>query len=161
MTDYFEEIKAYLISDKVRPRKELHKLLKDIGYIPEDDFYILERNDEVMPWQTEELLTLDIKLGDAYKYETEEDIEDGRSSYWNEMEVSYLMATMPRENLCEFVDRVDELVNKLSLKLVFDGSEMNISSFKTTLEKIADELADKYAPAGSEELALLIEDDYN
>lgn len=160
MNDYFEEIKIYLVSKSLRSRKVLHKTLKNMGYISEDDFYYFNRCDSVMPWQAEELLTLDIRLGDESKYETEKDIEDGVSTDWNTIVVSYLLATLPEENISLLIEKINELMITLNLSLFFDGAETNLILFSEKLAEIAKKLAESYAPTGSEELALLIEENY-
>lgn len=159
MNQYYEEIEIYLVSDSVRKREDLHIFLKNKGYKSEDDFYYISRDDKVEPWQSFQLLTLDIKLGDEDKYETEEDIEEGISTEWDKILASYLLATIPEDGIEKFIKKVQEIKSELNLKLFYCEEEITMDKLSKTLNLYAKKIEEKYyVEVGSEWLCRLIED---
>ncbi len=161
MDDYNEEIIIELKSKKKIARKELHSELKSMLYLSEDDFYVFERDDDSQPWQSEELLTIDIKCDDKEIYETEGDIEEDGGTVWDRIVVSYLMATMPIESIDSLLEKVAEIQEKFNLDIVFQDKILSLENLEKNMKRIANELEATIAPQGSEELAILIEEKYN
>lgn len=161
MDEYKEEILIELKSNKKLSRKELHNALKIMGYLSEDDFYFFERDDDIQPWQSEELLSIDIKCDDKEIYETEGDIEEGGGTVWDKIVVSYLMATMPIESIGRLIERIAEIQEKFNLDIVLQDKIISLEHLEKNLKRIANELEIKIAPPGSEELAILIDEKYN
>jgi hypothetical protein len=161
MDDYKEEIIIELKSKNQVARKVLHSALKSMGYISEDDFYVFERDDDIQPWQSEELLTIDIRCDDKEVYETEEDIEENKGTVWDKLIVSYLMATMPIESIDSLIERIAEIQEKFNLNIVFQDKVLSLESLKKKINRIASELETTIAAPGSEELAILIDEKYS
>jgi hypothetical protein len=160
MNSNYHEQETIILSSKIHlPRLTLHKWLKKNGYKSEDDFYYLEYKGKAMPWQGNTLLTVDVLLDDSDIYETEEDIDEGISSVWNKLKVSYLMATRPRCCISSVIARISELKEEFSLQIEFNSSNQTISSLADELNKIADEL-EAWGGAGSETLAIMIQLQY-
>ena len=143
-----------------RSRRELHGVLKQLGCRAIDDCYAFDRRDQVQPWQSASLFTVDVYLGEAAPYETDDDVLEGLSTQWDRLRVRYLMATVPAQLIGPFVDAVERLAQALGLEVHFAGERRELSQVRDELAAIARWLDEQYFEAGSENLALLIADEY-
>jgi hypothetical protein len=160
MDNYHEKITISLLADKPMSRKDLHEFLTKMGYKSMDDFYFVKRKDEIKFWQSSNLLTLDVYMNNVHKYETEEDIESSESTEWNRLDLYYLMATIPSNHITAFVDQVEQLSNSLGLSIKYEGELTSSRKLDEALTSIANQLTSNLAPPGTEDLAILIEMDY-
>lgn len=158
--EHHEKVTVVLVRETLVLRTELHTCLKLRGFKSEDDFYSLKRKARVQPWETRTLVSVDVKLNSSAVDETEADIEEGASTAWNSLELSYLMASMPRDCIDLFVEEVQQLSLHFGLQIQFNSELFEASSLRTELNRIADELAENFGGTGSEELAILIEQEY-
>lgn len=157
MNDFREEVSISLFAERPSSRKNLHEALIEMGYKSEDDFYFVPREDTPQPWQSINLLALDVKCRGEPKYETKEDVEEGISTEWDEVVISYLIATIPPENIEKLLKRISDLVDVFKLNLRFEDVDITIDEFRHKLISIADQIEAKYARPGSEDLSILIE----
>lgn len=160
-TEHHEKLTVVLVREAPVLRSELHTWLKLRGYKSEDDFYFLKRKAKVLPWETRTLVTVDVQLNSSAVYETEEDVEEGSSTAWNSLNLDYLMASMPRDCIDLFVEEVQQLSLQFGLQIQFNSESVEASSLRAALNRIADELEEYFGGAGSEELAILIEQEYS
>ncbi|MBC3876119.1 hypothetical protein [Undibacterium flavidum] len=156
---YVEEVAVILRSNNPLPRVDLHKSLKQFGFISEDDFYYLRRKGKVASWETDCLMTINVFSANSDTYETEDDIEEGICSNWDSLHISYLMASLPREFINTFVSEIEKIKLRFALQLVFEDITMEVSELTLKLSKIADDL-EKFGGVGSKELKILISYEY-
>ena len=160
MTEYYEEFLIELNRLKPCRRATLHKFLVELGFVSEDDFYVLDRSDDVLPWQAEELLTIGVKLGNTEVYETEEDVVEGLSSDWDSLVVSYLLASLPDQQIERAVGTIGSILSKFDLAVSYRDKQISMVELAGQLTAAAVILESRQTPAGSEMLALEIEQQY-
>ncbi|WP_154668141.1 hypothetical protein [Pseudoduganella violaceinigra] len=158
--EHYEKLTVVLAREAPASRKEFHTWLKRRGYKSEDDFYYLKRKGRIPPWQTDAIVTVDIRLNSSAIYETEEDVEEGSSTAWNSLKLDYLMASLPRECIELFLEEVEQISNCFGLEVKFELAEVDVPSLRASLNVIADSLDRDFGGAGSEELAILIAQEY-
>lgn len=157
---YHEQETILLCSKKPFSRIALHEWLKNNGYKSEDDFYYFECKYKPMPWQGNTLLTVDVFIGKDGIYETEDDILDGLSSYWDKLKITYLMATRPRTLIPALIKKISDLVVFFGLEIEFNSKIQSLLSLEGELNAIADKLDEDWGGAGSETLAIMIQLEY-
>ena len=155
--NYHEKETVLCKSSKPQIRKQLHKWLKARGYKSEDDFYFLKLKGKKQSWQSDSLMSVDVLLNENEVYETEDDIQEGNSSFWDTLKISYLMASHPREYISVFVNEIMEISNTFGLTIQFQSHEQSIDLLSTELNQIADELEQNWGGAGSKSLAIMIQ----
>ena len=121
MTDSCEEVSISLFARRPHVRRELHEALIGMGYKSEDDFYFVPREDAAQPWQSVDLLTLDVRCKGEAKHETKEDVEGAFSTEWDQVVISNLIATIPPDNTEKLLKRISDLVNRFHLTLQFES----------------------------------------
>ncbi|MCX7113684.1 MAG: hypothetical protein NTX45_27110 [Proteobacteria bacterium] len=154
---YHEKETILCKSNNPQVRKKLHNWLKQRGYKSEDDFYFLKRKGKIQSWQSDSLMSVDVLLNENEVYETEDDIQEGNSSFWDTLKISYLMASHPREYISVFVNEIMEISNTFNLTIQFHSQEKSIDLLSTELNQIADELEQNWGGAGSKSLAIMIQ----
>ena len=141
-------------------RKDLHEYLLSEGFKSEDDFYYLDRNDRVKPWQSINIYTVDIYLGEEAIYETKKDIYETGGGSWNRLEASYLLASLPDSYIEYFCKNVFAIAERFGLQVYHHNIEKNKKDLIDTFASYAKKLSEKYSEPGSEDLAILIQDTY-
>lgn len=149
-----------LVGKQAQQRSLLHAYLKDRGFTSEDDFYFLDRPDKPQPWQSISLITVDIFLNGEAVYETEEDINESESSFWDELDVSYLLASLPVEYVKIFCEEVSALCIGFDLQCKHGGEILDYTSLLERFQRIVTELSESFGEPGSEDLAILIQEMY-
>jgi hypothetical protein len=159
-TNYHEKETIILKSPKTWDRRALHTFLQKRGFKTEDDFYELFRKGPRDPWQSSAIMSVTVFQAGKSVYETEEDIQEGATTSWDELRCEYLMATLPREAIFDFIREVDALVEEFSLEIVWNGEKMASIELTNRLNAIADHLSTKWDAPGSETLRILIQQQY-
>lgn len=152
----YEMIKLKLKSSKKIDRENFHYFLLKRLYKPIDNFYKLKRDDFASDYQGLNVCSLRIFLKANEIYETEEDIEEGISTYWDELELSYLLASLPRKLIDRYIEELRAIKDEFALKLYYEDTEIELEDIQTIMNKMADELDENETPAGSEVLDYLI-----
>jgi hypothetical protein len=160
MNPYHEAERIELHAGTPRLRKELHGFLKDRGFRSIDDFYVLPRRGRVMPWQSQDIVVLDVRLAGNAVYEAREDIAEGTAGAWDCLQLKYPMASVPSECLSVFVSHAAALASHFDLAIRYQDHEMPLDDVARELASIADHLSENWFDPGSENLALLILDEY-
>lgn len=160
MMKYSEKVVVFLKSHKIYKRNYLHTCILQKGYISVDDFYKLPRHDKIENWQSLNILTLNLFLNEKEIYETIEDVEEGVSTFWDELKIKYLLASQPRENIGKFIDEVCYLIKEFDLELTYSNKKTSVEELEEIMNKMADELDNNDTPAGSEILDYLISLEY-
>ena len=57
-----EEVELLLRANEPTPRASLARTMRGLGMTPEDDFFVLNREVSGPAWQSEEVLSLDVRL---------------------------------------------------------------------------------------------------
>jgi hypothetical protein len=153
-----EAVVVMLRSDRTRSRRDLHKLLLTQGFKSEDDFYYLPRKGGAS-WHAPAIAVVNVFLGDASIYETREDITDG-DSFWDRLEMEYLMCALPRMCIDQFMAECDAIVGEFALLANVDERLMNTAELRTYMQSLADSTANNFGEPGSEELCILVEEQY-
>jgi hypothetical protein len=104
MNDYHESEVITLEAKREWLRTDLHAFLMEIGFKSVDDCYKFKRSGNLPAWQSTTLLSIDVRLRGAEVYETEEDVNEGKSGKWDSLVAKYLMATVPKECVRPAVD---------------------------------------------------------
>jgi len=140
---------------------DLHLYLVRLGFLYEDDFYILERKDSVMPWQTEEIMTIDIYYQGFHLYESEEEIIGNQDQKWDELKVEYLLATLPENCMKILFSQLKLICAQFGLSVHYESNAVTLNDLEELFKRFSDELEVSYGGrAGSENLAMLIEQQY-
>jgi len=159
-TNYHEQEFITLKSPHKQERKLLHIFLRKRGFKPEDDFYELLRKGRCEPWQSSAVLGIDVRSGGEDIYETEEDIDEGLETTWDELRCDYPLATLPREYIADMVREVEALVTEFKLSVVWNGEAVDPVELAKRLNAIADQLSSEWDVPGSETIGILIEQEY-
>lgn len=159
-TNYHEQEVVSLKTASKQDRKRLHSFLRKRGFKPEDDFYELFRRGRCEPWQSSAILRVTVASSGAAVYETDEDIAEDRSTVWDELRCEYLLATLPRTYIDEYVREVVALSAEFGLRTFWQDEELEPASLSQRLNAVADELSREWGEPGSEPLRLLIEKQY-
>lgn len=160
-TNYHEKETIVLKADSKLERKRLHGFLKKRGFKSEDDFYELFRKGRCESWQSSAIIGVTVHSSGNNVYETEEDIEEGLGTVWDELRCDYLLATLPRERITDFVREVDTLIAEFKLKAFWNGEEVDGVKRARRLNAIADQLSKEWDVPGSETLRILILQQYH
>jgi len=157
---YHEKESVILRGTVRRSRGDLARYLRGLGFQAIDDFYTYPRPGRLPKWQSLDLLSVDVLIQGKAVYETEDDVADGVATEWDSLRCDYLLATLPRECIVRAVALVGEICGSWQLELTYAESAVDSSELLARWNEIASNLASKYAPPGSEELAILIASSY-
>jgi len=125
-----------------------------------DNFYLLDRADKPSIWQSETICLIEVSL-DGEELEVYDEEISGSASFWNELRVEYLLATLPRENISKFCSICKKIVEEFNLHLTFNGTQYEtISEVERLMNVMADRLTSEFGEPGSEEICILIEEEY-
>lgn len=161
MTDiYHEKETVTLVSKEPLSRETLHKYLKNRNFKSEDDFYYLDRKDRAKPWQAISVLTVDLTMNGEPVYETEKDMEESACSSWDQLNLSYLMASLPEKYMEVICDEIFLLCQHFDLTCNHKGVVFDQYSLFDCFKEYAKELTENYGSPGSEDLAFIIQATY-
>ena len=160
MEKYYEKIVVSLTSIHLQSRKSLHNFLKRRGYTSMDDFYFLARKEAVPSWQSDIIVHIDVRRMGLEVYETQEDVGEEISTDWDELELTYLMATIPQENISRFVEEVNEISEEFGLMININSGVIDNKNLERLLNNMAEEIRDMGTLPGSKELRILISLEY-
>ncbi len=160
MTNYHQKKTIRLKSIKSIARIDLHKWLIDRGYRSIDDFYTLFRKGRIDIWQSRSVFDINVFHQGSEVYETIHDLDEGNGTVWDELECSYLLASLPQEYIAVFVNEIDALAHHFELQMCFEGRFVLSDQIGETFNECADYLTQEYGEPGSELLAILIQLEY-
>lgn len=158
--NYHEREEVVLAADMPIDRLQLDRLLKRRGFRLEDDFYHLQRSPRCPPWQSTTLLSLNLLRGGASIHETEDDLTDQPGTKWDQLQVGYLLATLPRECIEMAVGEIAAVAEEFNLAICLEGENVAAGHLLKHWNAIADHLSQEFGEPGSEWLAILIEQQY-
>lgn len=87
-------------------------------------------------------------------------IDSSENSRWNKLEVSYLLASLPKSHISVFCGYLSKMSHFLDLKIFYKNEETNPSTIEEIFFRFAVELVESYGEPGSETLAIFIQDTY-
>jgi hypothetical protein len=146
----YEEIFVSLSPLNVR-FSQLAKILYELGFkrtdFSEGDVFYLKRSDRVEKCQTDDLINVySFSDGQELFYFKDED------PVIDEVQLGYLLAYMPIENLESFIHQVWRLANRLDSKVHFSGSAISAEQLTSAIQSYADELTKAVDKPGSMKL---------
>jgi hypothetical protein len=138
-----------LIGLRVLSLADIQPALEALGFIFEDDFAYLKREDRVEQWQTEELVTCEFLAAGSEVYPDESDFDSLR--------LSVLVASLPEEQVVRALHVVFDLADRVRL----DVSHASRAVSRTAIPALvtdwtADLLGETGDICGSESVAILI-----
>jgi hypothetical protein len=149
--DYLHEKETVHLKDATpRPWTEIAAALASLGFTLNDDNYSFDRKDHVYAWQTDSYVWMIVFRNDQEVFEEQ----------WNRIELRYLLATLPKDGIKVFTEKVSELAAKLKLSMIYNGEPVTKQALETKLNACAKELTENLGEPGSEEVAIFIESTY-
>ena len=157
--NYHEKETIRLVASESKSRMDLHIFLKGRGFTSEDEFYFLDRNDAPKPWQSISVMTVNVFDRGSTVYETAEDVVEA-PGVWDELQVDYLLATLPPVFIEKFANECEILAVQFNLKMEMGGRIVPPGQLQLALQAIATNLTNELDEPGSETLRILIEQSY-
>lgn len=157
---YHEKETIVLAAESPQSRAELHRFLLELGFKSIDDFYDFERSKRGPIWQSESVLSIEVLRGGIPIDDYDEEIEEGTAREWDELKCDYLLATLPTECIATATFLLAAIGDRFGLTIRFEGADCTAAQVGERLADAATEVEKSFAPAGSEELAILIEEHY-
>ncbi|MFC3195773.1 hypothetical protein ACFODZ_16070 [Marinicella sediminis] len=143
----YEEIFVSLSPLNVR-FSQLAKILYELGFkrtgFSEGDVFYMLRSDQVEKCQTDTLINV-YTFSDGqelFYFKNEDPVID-------EVQLGYLLASMPIENLESFIHQVWRLANRLNSQVHYSGSAISATKLTAVIQSYADELTKSVDQPGS------------
>lgn len=152
---YLHEVEIVTFQSRTpRPLAELLTVFLSQGFTLHDDVMSLDRKERAPPWQHCSLVEVEVRHDGVEVFGFDE-------GSWDVIELKYLFASLPFDNVERFLDVVATISGLLGIPPEFRGERMTQDSLASEFSRIRDELrASTGEDAGSEGLAILIQSTY-
>ena len=152
--DYLHETEEIVLKPaQPQSSRTLWTLLEEQGFTLFEDLFAFNRpKRDVLPWQSDEIASVDIYLQDEPVYDPK--------GHWDKLVLQYLLATQPRSGISVFVERTSQIAEKLGLTMTYRGKAITTRELEECLNSAADELSSAVGEPGGEYMAILIESTY-
>src|SRR5260370_40130334 len=152
--DYLHEVEVVSFqTDSPQQVAPLAALLESLGFTLHDDVYSLDRVDKVQPWQHGSIVEVEMLLDGKEVFDLEGE--------WNSLKLKYLLAFLPADYICIFVDSVFAVARELNLSPVLGGEVTTRDGLLERLSAFAQDLESELGEQpGSEGLAIIIHGTY-
>jgi hypothetical protein len=149
-----EAERVRLRSATPRPRLELLEVLTSQGFSLHEDVLSLDRGGKIPPWQHPSIVEITV-------FHEDEEVFGFDEGVWDAIELNYLFASLPFENVERFLAIVAATCERLSLCPEFRGKTTTVESLRVEFDRIRDEVQSQTGETpGSEGLAILIHSTY-
>lgn len=147
-----ESESVHLLLGRRVPVAELRTHFIEAGFVEEDDFFFLPRQDGQHPWQSEDIVTADFFDGDQ-----QVDCE----GICDRVHFSYLFASLPATHIATFISTLGWFRGALGGELEHRSEKLDPDGVRSKFDGYLRDLIDEiYEQPGSESLAILIQDSY-
>lgn len=152
---YLHEVERVRLSSSApRPLAELPAVFASQGFKLHDDVLSLDRGGNIPPWQHPSIVEVAV-------FHEDEEVFGFDEGVWDAIELTYLFASLPFENVERFLAVVAATCEQLSLCPEFRGKATTLGSLRVEFDKIKDEVQSQTGEMpGSEGLAILIHSTY-
>jgi hypothetical protein len=153
--EYLHEVEVVTLrSETPRPLSELLPVFTSQGFTLHDDVVSLDRGDTVPRWQHPSVVEVECQREDEEVFGFDE-------GEWDAVLLKYLFASLPFDNVDQFINVVVETSKRLGIRPEFQGQPVDGESLKREFNTIRDQLLSETGEdAGSEQLAILIHSTY-
>ncbi|HEX9996860.1 MAG TPA: hypothetical protein VGB45_06935 [Abditibacterium sp.] len=151
-----------IIPSDSRSCAELWPLLKMAGFTQQHDVWSLRRRGDIPNGQSDGCGTVSIFDGDEELYLDEEEIiELGEEAKWDKIEISYLLASLPEQQIESFVNAVSTLSTALQIPLIYEGQQFSSKELQEKFQSFCRYLDEEYGGAGSKTIQHFIDIHYS
>jgi len=155
----YEEVILSLSSKYTHSHRELHEFLLNRDFKIMDDLYFKPRYESFPKWQIDEFISIQLFFEGKAAFSTTEDVIE-KDDAWDRLDLSYLLASLPRRYIDMFISEAVALSDKFDLRFRMDGEDISFSTVSNKMNSLADQLEGELGEAGSEIVNYLIELEY-
>lgn len=152
----YEVVVVTLKAVEKRSARKLQSFLLGRGFLQNDDHYYLPREGKLEVWQFYEITDVQLLLGGHEVYADKEDLLE-EDVQWDELKVSYLLASLPRKYIDTYVNECSALETNFDLCMIHNGQVVTTNDVCVHANRLVDELEADMGAAGSETVATIMQ----